>query len=301
MIKAPIIFLGLFFTATAFAEPAKVDLDLSQGYRYEKQDFSISGPHAKPNILSELSFKNVDVYITRLAVSVTKNDYFLQAMGAYGKIFHGKAVDDDYLFDDRKGQYSHSTHTISGEYTTDVLVRFGKAFSVRNGYIVSPYIGYSAYTQRMRFCGGDGWALHPMSSSGRKCSKAHGLNSTYKAIWYGPELGVKLTTAISATCSMYASYTCIFPLKYEGSGHWNLRRKGERSFELNNKSSKSFGNNIALGAIWSLCNNWSIKADYEFMKLYAKGGHMRVAGYHVPMHKAHFTSNEVRLTLAYSF
>lgn len=301
MLHKSLLFLGLFFATTLTAEQAKIDVELSQGYRRDKLDFSISGPNGRPNIISELTFKHIDIYVTALRAELTKDGYFLQGMAAYGLVCHGKAIDDDYLFNDRKGQFSHSTHDIPGEYTIDFAARFGKHFACVNDVIVSPHVGYSTYVQKLRFRHGDGWVMHPLSRSGKQSQKIHGLNSTYKSNWYGPELGCACKKALTKKICLTANYTLLFPLKYDGKGYWNLRAKHDQHFDLSNKSSKSFGNILALGAEWTLTPDWTLKAEYEFMKFYAKGGHMKVGKYRVPMNKAHLTSNEVRLVLGYIF
>lgn len=301
MLKKSFLLLGLVFSTTLVAEQATIDVELSQGYRRDKLDFSISGPHGKPNVISELTFKHIDIYVTGLRAKLTKDDYFLQGMVAYGIVCHGKAIDDDYLFNNRKGQFSHSTHDIPGEYTTDVALRFGKNFTCANDVVVSPHVGYSAYVQKLRFRHGEGWVMHPLSRKGKSSYTIHGLNSTYKSSWYGPELGVACKKALTSKIDLRVSYTLLFPLKYDGKGHWNLRSKHDRHFDLNNKSSKSFGNIVGAGVEWTLTPYWVLKAEYEFMKFYAKGGHMKVGSHRVPMNKAHLTSNEVRLVLGYAF
>lgn len=301
MRKKSFFLLGMFFSTVLCAEQAKVDVELSQGYRRDKLDFSISGPHGKPNVLSELTFKHIDIYSTGIRAQLTKDDYFLQAMAAYGVVCRGKAVDDDYLFNNRKGQFSHSTHDIPGEYTTDLAVRFGKNFACAKDAVVSPHVGYSLYVQKLRFRHGEGWVMHPFSRKGKQSYKVHDLNSTYKSNWYGPELGIAYKKALSSKVRLSAHYTMIYPLKYDGKGHWNLRSKRDRHFDLNNKSSKSFGNILGAGLEWMLTPRWQLKAEYEFMKFYAKDGHMKVSGHRVPMHKAHLTSNEIRLVLGYIF
>ncbi len=120
--------LFLFFAGFLCANQAKINLELSQGLRYEHVNFSISGIHGKPNILSELKFRHIEIYTTRLSSSVTKGGYYIKGMVCYGNIFNGKAVDDDYLLNNRKGQYSHSMHKISGDYTADFVLNLGKHF-----------------------------------------------------------------------------------------------------------------------------------------------------------------------------
>ncbi len=286
--------------STAFADPATYEVELSEGYRQERLDWSISGPHGKPNIVSELKFKHVDVYVTRLAVTLTKDDYFLKGIASYGHIFHGRFIDNDYEKSNRKGLFSHSTHSLKGDYTADGALLFGKHFTLDEGFTVSPQIGYGAYTQKYRIHQGTG-KMRYFSFGRTHKTKFHGLNSTFKSNWYAPEIGIEVKKSLTKTVNIFASYTLLYPLKYDGKGYWNLREKKSRHFHFKNKSSKSYGNLAGLGVEWAFLQDWSVKVDYQFKKFYSRGGHESNPHHRVPLNKAHYTANEVRLTLAYSF
>ncbi|MBS0636568.1 MAG: hypothetical protein JSS12_03575 [Verrucomicrobia bacterium] len=300
MLKRSLL-VTLLLSGSLVASEAVFDVALSQGYKRERLDFSISGPHGKPNILSELIFKHIDVYVTRLSASCTKDDYFIKGGAAYGVICHGSATDDDYFSNNRKGKFSHSTLDIKGDYTADLVLRVGKMFHEIYGCTISPQIGYGGYYQKLRLKNGKGWMLHPFSSSGKDKFSIEGLNSTFKSWWYGPQLGCEVKKAFTKTISGYVSYFLVYPLKYDAKGHWNLREKGWQDFDLHNKTTKSFGNIAGAGVDWTLCKDWTLKLEYEFMKFYSRGGHQSVGKHHTKLHRAHLTSNEVRLTAAYAF
>ncbi len=268
------------------ARPPKADFSLFQGYRRERLDFTISGPHGRPNILSELLFKEIDVYVTRLGVGVVKDRYFFEGYGSYGYIFSGKVVDNDYRFSHRRGQYSHSKHHITGDYTADYGFRLGRAWaSLRMS------IGYVGYYQKLRFKGGHGWVHN------RDFDR---LNSTFRAKWYGPEWGIGLNKSFTKVdASLY--YRLLYPLCYHANGHWNLREKGARHFTLKSASTKSFGNIAGFSCGWSFFRNWKVFLEYEFMKFYAKDGHMHIKVGNVPLNRAHLSSQEVRCTIGYQF
>lgn len=293
--------LAFLFSSSLIASEAVFDVELSQGYKRERLDFSISGTHGKPNILSEIIFKHIDVYVTRLAASCMKNDYFVKGSAAYGVVCHGKATDNDYLFNNRKGKFSHSTLDIKGDYTADFVLRVGKQFHELYGCTVSPQIGYGGYYQKLRLRNGKGWVMHPFSHNGKNKFSIHGLNSTFKSWWYGPQLGFEVKKAFTDAFSGYLSYFLVYPLKYDAKGHWNLRQKAWQDFNLHNKTSKSFGNIAGAGVDWKLDSNWTLKLEYEFMKFYSKGGHQNVGEHHTKLHRANLTSNEVRVTAAYTF
>ena len=289
------IILFVFFLSLLHADPADFKIGLSQGYRREKQDFSISGIKGSPNIVSELTFKDIDVYVTRLWASVMKDGYYLKGSGAYGKILDGRTIDNDYARDDRKGHFSHSVHDITGDYTADFRLQLGRSFEV-----IGVHVGYSAYLQRMRFKHGKVWTTTMFNGGKGKYRPVHGLNSTLKTNWHGPELGLELKQPVAACVDIIAHYSFLFPLRYEANGHWNLRKKHHRHFDMHNRSTKSFGNIFGICLSWCLSPAWSLQAAYEYLRFSSRGGHEKVGNVRVPMKKAHLTSQEVRLSLVCS-
>ena len=76
-------------------------VELGQGYRHDSLKFRIAGPHNKPNILSELDYKNLQVYLSTLKTTVSNGTYIGVVDLAYGNILHGKSRDSDYTKNNR--------------------------------------------------------------------------------------------------------------------------------------------------------------------------------------------------------
>ncbi len=136
--------------------------------------------------------------------------------------------------------------------------------------LISPYIGYSAYHQKLRFRHGNGWNMSAFYGGKSAAYKIHGLNSTFTSTWYGPLLGCSFKKPICKNVSLSAGYSLIFPLKYDARGHWNLRHKDSQNFDLHNNATKSFGNIAIISLEWLFAAKWLVKAEYEFMKFYAQ-------------------------------
>ena len=94
------VLAGILVTAAGLAWPAdasagfKTGVEFATGYRVDSQSFDISiGPTgvAGPNIVSELTWKNSQVYEFS-ARAHAENDYGVYAKGmlSYGWIVHGK-------------------------------------------------------------------------------------------------------------------------------------------------------------------------------------------------------------------
>ncbi len=269
------------------AEPPQVDFALSEAYRRERLDFTISGPHGTPDVLSELIFKHITVYATRLDGKVRKGRYFLEGFGSYGSIFSGKVVDNDYRFSHRRGKYSHSSHHITGDYTADYGLRLGY-----QSRLLRFSTGYASYYQKLRFKGGHDWA---------GCKDFSKLNSTFCAKWFGPEWGIGYAKSLSTTVDFIIDYRLLYPLCYHAKGHWNLREKEARHFDLKSRAIKSYGNIVNFSSSWNFFRTWKLIFQYEFMKFYAKDGHMHIKDGKVPLNKAHLTSHEIRCSVGYTF
>ena len=276
----------------------KTTCELSQGYRKDNLKWSIAGPHKRPNVLSELHWKDVKIHNTHLGLCFSKEHLFTSIDLAYGKVHSGKVHDRDWAFNNRKGLFSHSVSKVPHGHTLDGTVKIGMRLFPHTNLRLSPSIGYGAYEQKLSMKHGvqRSWMGHKMH---KKLPK--NLDSSYRARWYGPQVGLEAGMRLSESVSLAADYNFLFPLKYTGKGHWNLRERGARHFTHNAHAYKSFGHMGKVGANWEFADNWALKAECELMKFYAKGGRQGPKRQRVPFNKANRTSTEYRLTLAYAF
>ena len=299
--KTCVLFL-CFFTCTLQAHT--VDISVSQGYRRDNLKWSISAIDKKPNILSELDYKHMDVYMTHVRATCTHNDFFAKLQGAYGNIYDGKSRDSDYLRDNRKDEFSRSRGAITGDYTFDGAFHIGKRIQVNSTFSLSPMIGYGYYVQKIRMTHGRQSFAFDIFTGEKflQKTKIHNLNSSYKARWQSPQAGVQANKKITDSLHLFAQYFFLYPLRYKANGHWNLREEPMRRFMHKDKPTKSFGHMLAVGFGYSLTPNWHLMGECELMKFYAKGGHVYILGHKVaPFRKAERTSSEIRLSLGYFF
>src|SRR5437879_6168908 len=87
--------------ATKQNSDIQTDLEISQGYRRDSLTWNISGLNGYPNIISELKYKKIDVYSTRVNAAISKDNYFAKALFGYGVVINGKNRDSDYLDNNR--------------------------------------------------------------------------------------------------------------------------------------------------------------------------------------------------------
>jgi hypothetical protein len=298
LLTAGLVAISQFLSAETPRSDVQTELEISQGYRRDNLTWNISGYKGHPNILSELKYKRVNTYTTRVTGSVSKNDYFVKGMFGYGAILSGRNSDTDYLRDNRRDKFSQSVSSNTGDFTIDSAIQLGKHFHPASGLTLSPSIGYSIYTQKFRDKHGrEKFIKYPAFSE--KNSKLRGLNSTYHAKWYSPRASLRAEQTITPQLSLFGEYSFLYPVKYRAKGYWNLRKLHFRQYA---RSQRSFGNIGLLGAQYQLSKNWSLKAECEMLYFLAKGSSRGAETYKKsPIREVTRTALEGRLSLSYAF
>ena len=96
---------------------------LLAGYRIDQLDWNIAGNNAgtNPNILSELTWKDLEIYQVQFKPSVTLGNshrggvrYHLRGMLGWGSIVDGSNQDSDYAGDNRTLEFSRSNNSAGG-------------------------------------------------------------------------------------------------------------------------------------------------------------------------------------------
>lgn len=275
------------------------NVQVGQGYRRDSLKFNFSGRHHKPNIISELKFKDIDVYLTTLKASLTNGEIIGVLEGAYGDVLHGKVRDSDYLRNNRRGEFSRSHSKVPGKYTIDATAKLGRRFSI-GSITCTPSIGYGAFWQHLRIK--DGHQVIPRSHHARKGSPIHHLNSSYKTVWSAPFVDLQCSVPLCSTLSLDLGYSFFYPLKYTGKGNWNLRHL---HFKQTNKIGKSWGERANINVRWAFAHRFELGAGISCGHFVAKDGKItfKQLGYKgkQPGHRAKRTFTDYVLTLSYAF
>lgn len=269
----------------------KSGIELQQGYRRERFDFLAGAKHSKEGIRTKLHSRHIDVHSSRLQWRGVSNDgIFLQAFGGYGHILRGRVDFAEHM----KGRHGRdvSFHA-SKDYTMDLGLFLGKEFRNPDGWLMAPRIGYSFYRQKI--------GLKNARLKDSHDRKVHGLHAKYKADWYSPQLGVRLEKTLSDSCSLYGDYSFLWPMKYRGSGTSNRHSNDGVQFHNRAKQWHSWGHIGYVGSKFTFNPNWSLNLEYELSKFFAKKGHQSWHHERQPLHKAHRSTQEIRLALCYNF
>lgn len=218
------IFAAIALTPFVPAQAREASFEVSTGYRTDELQWSIAG-NGSPNILSELTWR--DLRIAELTLSGRFTDptgEHLRVMAGYGNIYSGKNQDSDYSGNDRTFEWSRSENRSDGDNVLDLSVAGGHRIELRGAFTVTPLLGYSYHEQNLRMTDGNQTVSEPAfaPSAPQPVGPFPGLNSTYKARWKGPWLGLEATKALSSSVSAALELQYHWA-EYYGVADWNLR------------------------------------------------------------------------------
>lgn len=271
-----ILFFAFFLTADAIASDRIEDLgvDFSLGYRVDQLDWSIAGDYngQNPNILSELTWDDLEVFQLQLDGFVETKDLlwldtntlFLGKF-AYGSIYSGNNQDSDYAGDNRSLEWSRSNNQADDGFTFDASGGFGPKYElVPEKLFLTPLIGYSVHIQDLSITDGrqtvSDDAIHDTVFNPAEdpwpLGAIPGLDSSYRAYWYGPWLGLDLQLAPMDKWSFdFSAEYHIVELFAEAD--WNLRSNLAHPVSFEHEA---HGNGLVftLKSIYELSQQWSL-------------------------------------------
>jgi hypothetical protein len=275
--------------------------ELGQGYRQDHLKWSKSGDHKKPNILSELDFKNIQIYMSTIRGMVSNGIYKGELSLGYGNVIKGKCQDSDYFKDNRRGEFSRSISRISGSYNVDSSVKIGRIFTNNRGTFLTTSLGYAMYVQKYAIQ--DGYqTLFGKKTFHKNEHKIHDLKSSYKASWSAPFIDFLLTVPIFQKVNIDFGYTFFYPVAYSGHGYWNLRKRPGPNFKQKARASKSFGQKGEIGLRYNVTSRFELGFKLGTMHFVAHDGSDKWTHWtKLPFRKAQRTSIDYMLTASYSF
>lgn len=275
----------------------KSKIEVGQGFRNDSLKWSFSGPHGKPDVISELDYKHLRTYLSTLKASLSNETYIGEIDLAYGEICSGTVQDSDYYKSRRKAEFSRSRSRVPGDYSIDASAKVGRIFQLPQNMTLTTSLGYGSFWQKVRMKHGRQIIPHYFHNAHIK----H-LNCTYKARWSAPFADCLLSIPLTKTLTADLGYTFFYPVHFKGQGHWNLRHMNQT---LTNDSSKSFGQKGAAGLRWALSDNLELGALCSLSQFSAKGGHEKAKEPHTrwkqPGHKMSRLCADYALTLSYAF
>ena len=243
-------------SAIVASEVLRTRLDITGGYRVDRLEWSIANTTGMPNILSELTWDNVEIYqvSARASLEFPKHHFYLEGSGSVGWIIGGDNQDSDYAGNNRTFEFSRSNNDTSDGDVLDLSGAVGYMFSVGEDSDYPPYdvkllVGYSYQEQNLNIT--DGFQTIPPQGS------FPGLDSRYETEWNGPWVGFE----IGQTRKKWPSLTFRFEYHwadYNAVADWNLRTDFQHP--------KSFAQDAdGTGYIVSLDLRWKVGDRWDFL------------------------------------
>lgn len=258
-----------------------LDLQLGAGYRQDRLDWTIAGTPqgTNPNILSELSWDDLEIYQLRAKGKVVAGldnfpyfDACVKGSIGYGWIVDGESQDSDFAGDNRTLEFSRSSAKSDGGDVFDASLAIGPRFRVREEKLtVTPLVGVSYHQQNLRmtdavqtlsdqavadaFFGPGEMVLQPLGPF-------PGLDSTYEARWGGPWVGVDLAIRPSSRLTLSGSAEYHWAV-YKAEADWNLRSDFAHPTSFTHRAN---GEGVVLSAAADLAlgERWGAELTYDY-------------------------------------
>lgn len=250
------------------------DVELSTGYRQDNLHWSIADPSGTPNILSELQWKNIQIWEVQAQARVLFQDVlYMRGMADYGRIYGGHNQDSDYAGDHKTLEFSRSRADSNKGEVFDFSGGVGLLLGLEcwgSDLKLYPLVGYSLNEQHFRDHNGRLLINSAFSELGDELPLGDlgpipGLHSNYRAKWEGPWAGIDAYLPLSCGETEVFGTFEYHRVRYHGTAHWNLRTDFVRDFQQSAKQGYGFyGSAGFTHRIW--CNSFiGVTGSYTWM------------------------------------
>lgn len=287
------------FPAYAFSESSEVSI--STGRRVDDLNWNIAGNSV--NVLSELTWSDIESQEVRVGARIFLNRYFLKGEAGYGFITDGRNQDSDFRGNDRTLEYSRSNNSSDDGSVWDLSGGLGYLYkfpALGGTFDLIPMAGLSYHKQNLTITEGvqtiDTVApvvLGPFP----------GLNSTYEAGWGGPWAGADLAYQ-KGKLKVFGSFE-YHVVYYMSKANWNLRGDLAHPVSFENRATGT-GIVFSAGTEYNLGQHWSLTAAFEASDFRASNGTHRtyLAGGNAgdtPLNEVNWESRSALFGLNYRF
>lgn len=208
-------------TTTAIAQ----ELTITTGYRRDDFDWNIAAPGGTPNILSELTWSDLDTWTISGQLDLPIKDRWRSRVKLdLGTTLNGDNQDSDYLGNHRTLEFSRSNNNVEKGTLIDFSVGIGHTSTLlatdRATFSLTPWLGYSTHLQNLRMNDGRQTVSEPPMSL--PLGPFDGLDSSYDAFWHGPWVGLQGDLALDDRHTLSGQIEYHWA-DYDAEAEWNLR------------------------------------------------------------------------------
>ena len=232
----------------------------SFGYRYDQFNWNIAGASSGccPNVLSELSWKDLHIGQFTLDATGRVSRFYYRARFGYGAIFEGNVLDTDFGSDNRGNIWSKLQADADRGHVLDAKIGLG--FSLYHvgfqfldqleGFDIVPMLGWNFSKQKIM--------MREPASRHIGGGALQGLDSTYSARWMGPWVGLDFHMKKSNNWDMVLGFEYHLA-DYYAEANWNLNTTmaHPKSFEHFNNGMAGQGILGRLDLRYQFSRKWS--------------------------------------------
>ena len=242
------------------------ELQLGSGYRSGELDWNIAAPSGNPDVLSELEWKELEIFQTEAQGQVwfgsanwPNLSLCIKGSAAYGWIVNGKNRDSDYAGDDRTQEFSRSENNGDGGNLLDLSIAAGPQVKLWQGKLAMALLaGWSYHEQNLEISDGQQTiAINPDA-----LGPIPGLDSSYDTKWWGPWLGTDLNWHLSERTTLRGAFAWHFA-DYEAKANWNLRENLAHPVSFRHYANGR-GLTLGLGLEYQLSSVWLLGLSYDY-------------------------------------
>jgi len=259
------IHLSLLFVSVAQGE---IKTALKSGPQLDHLEWTIGSDPSF--ILSELIFDSMSIHTEG---SITWYDpvhpWLLEGRAGFGQVLSGSVIDTDYLSPGRANLFSESESDLDGHNNLNFEIDLGYRTGLTDRFLSYWLVGFAWSQTRYQIVNGlqtkdpfNLTVLGPFS----------GLNSEYRAKWYGPTMGFNVITSLHPWPFLLQFDARYWPyLWYEGKGVWNLRSDFMQDPSFIHEAT-GYGGDVQVRLRHFLSKSCSVELGYSGMYLRASEG-----------------------------
>ena len=182
--------------------------------------------------------------------------WFLEGTAGFGYVFSGSVVDSDYSLPHQQGVFSRSESDINGHHSLLFSLDSGYDIWTTDRWVVSLITGFTWTQVRYQIENGE----QTIPAGGADLS---GLNSEYRARWYGPTLGFRWNTDLRPLPLFFFLEGRYWPIiQYRGKGTWNLRTDFEQSPSFTHQDDNGYGGDVTALLRYPITNHWMVEGGW---------------------------------------
>lgn len=248
----------------------KADVYFKTGYRRDELVWNKAAPGGQPNILSELSWEDIEIATINLGATLyTRNNWLVNGDVVWGEIIDGKNQDSDYFGNNRTMEFSRSNNGADEGNVMDVSVGLGYRFkwptneTAASQFELRPKIGLAYHSQDLKIV--DGFqTISGLPGFTPPVGPFGGLNSSYDTTWFGPWVGLEGLFYRNDKFSLGLNFE-YHHIQYDATAQWNLRSDFAQPESFKHEAD-GYGLVTELTSKWHFTPDLALTIDFQYQR-----------------------------------